>query len=159
MTASQLPVVAWFYEFFLDGKPVEAIALNERIPTRTATEHPLVRQSDALAAISAVREEVEAMKRLLKDPAAVHVAMLRGEIAKPDIRSMLHCYGSEALDAWDSIEALRKDAERYRAIRNGTDESCINSVYPFAIWESTHWLKRGEVLDKFADSAIRSGGR
>jgi len=63
MTAPHLPVVAWRYEFCLDEKPVEAIVLDERIPARTATEQPLVRQSDALAAISAVREEVEALRK------------------------------------------------------------------------------------------------
>jgi hypothetical protein len=54
----------------------------------------------------------------LRDPALVHVAMLRGQIAKPDIRSMLHLYGEEALARWDAApasvpsEPVAKDAER-----------------------------------------------
>jgi hypothetical protein len=37
----------------------------------------------------------------LQDPVAVHVAMLRGEIAKPAIRDMLHAYGADALAQYD----------------------------------------------------------
>lgn len=46
----------------------------------------------------------------------------------------------------------RRDAERYRALRNGDDESAIDSIYPFSIWENTHWLKRGAKLDEAIDA-------
>lgn len=38
----------------------------------------------------------------LQDPVVVHAAMLRGEIAKPAIRDMLHLYGADALARWDA---------------------------------------------------------
>ena len=53
----------------------------------------------------------------------------------------------------DELDALRVDAERYRALRDGEDESAIDSIFPFSLWENTHWLKRGKHLDKVADAA------
>jgi len=38
----------------------------------------------------------------LRDPVLVHAAMLRGEIATPAIRDMLHVYGADALARWDA---------------------------------------------------------
>ena len=40
-----------------------------------------------------------------------------------------------------------RDAARYRKLREGDDESVIDSIYPFSTWENTHWLKRGKTLD------------
>ena len=37
------------------------------------------------------------MRRLLADPVAVHINMLRGGIAKPSIRDIIHLYGRDAL--------------------------------------------------------------
>ena len=37
------------------------------------------------------------LKLLKDDPTAVHMAMLRGTIATPDIRSLLHVHGQVAL--------------------------------------------------------------
>jgi len=56
---------------------------------------------------------------------------------------------------WDTpaVGAYERDAARYRAIRDSDDESVIDSIYPFSTWENTHWLKRGDALDKFADAA------
>jgi hypothetical protein len=42
------------------------------------------------------------LRQALQDPVRVHVAMLRGEIAKPAIQDMLHVYGAEALARWDA---------------------------------------------------------
>lgn len=50
------------------------------------------------------------MKAALRDPVTVHAALLRGEIAKPDIRDMLHVYGAEALARWDRSEPTRDEA-------------------------------------------------
>lgn len=50
--------------------------------------------------------ELEADIAKLKDPVAVHINMLVGKIAKPDIRTMLHAYGAEALGRWDRAERL-----------------------------------------------------
>jgi hypothetical protein len=46
--------------------------------------------------------ELDDLREKLKDPAVVHLAMLRGDIAKPDIRTMLHAYGEAALARWDA---------------------------------------------------------
>lgn len=51
-------------------------------------------------------------------------------------------------------DELAKDAARWRALRDGDDESVIDSIYPFSIWENTHWLKRGQALDKAVDSNL-----
>ena len=42
----------------------------------------------------------------LQDPAVVHAAMLRGEIAKPAIRDMLRLYGGDALARWEAADSL-----------------------------------------------------
>jgi hypothetical protein len=42
----------------------------------------------------------------LRDPVLVHAAMLRGEIATPAIRDMLHVYGAEALARWDAAPSV-----------------------------------------------------
>ena len=42
----------------------------------------------------------------LRDPVVVHSAMLRGEIATPAIRDMLHVYGEAALARWDAAAPL-----------------------------------------------------
>jgi hypothetical protein len=42
----------------------------------------------------------------LRDPVAVHAAMLRGEIATPAIRDMLHVYGADALARWDAAPSV-----------------------------------------------------
>lgn len=60
--------------------------------------------------------ELARVKALLQDPAAVHVALLRGEIAKPDIRAMLHVYGSEALDKWDAAPPAQAAAPAQRLV-------------------------------------------
>ncbi len=54
------------------------------------------------------------LKMLETDPGAVHIAMLRGSIAKPAIRQMLHIHGQSALTKWDSIARMEK-ALRYYA--------------------------------------------
>jgi len=48
---------------------------------------------------------------VLADSAAVHANMLRGTIAMPAVRSMLHAHSGQALEAWDAAARLR-DAVR-----------------------------------------------
>lgn len=60
-----------------------------------ALGNEIKRLNDALAEVHAA----------LQDPVRVHAALLRGEIAKPAIRDMLHVYGERALRRWDSMEA------------------------------------------------------
>ena len=48
--------------------------------------------------------ETASVAAMLKDPAVVHVAMLRGEIAKPALRDLLHAYGADALAQYDRGE-------------------------------------------------------
>lgn len=54
------------------------------------------------------------LKQLKEDKQVVHIAMLRGTIAKPDIRSFLHAHGQVALTKWDSFNRMEK-ALRYYA--------------------------------------------
>jgi hypothetical protein len=49
-------------------------------------------------------EEAEQWAELRTDPAVVHLNMLRGGIAKPSLRNMLHLEGHDALTKWDRID-------------------------------------------------------
>ena len=68
--------------------------------------------SDSRAAIEAtqtdqqLREEVERLRAVMQDSAAVHLNMLRGGIAKPSVPNIWHLYGVEALLAEAPEEAL-----------------------------------------------------
>ena len=53
------------------------------------------------------------LKMLQDDPQVVHLAMLRGSIATPDIRSMLHIHGQVALTKWDSFDRMEKALRHY----------------------------------------------
>jgi len=58
------------------------------------------------------------LEETLKDPELVYLNMLRGGIAKPSIRQMLHLHGADALARWDSVEetaALRAEVAALRA--------------------------------------------
>lgn len=63
----------------------------------------------ALAAADAALAAQTDIAEKLKDPVLVHAAMLRGEIAKPDIRDMLHAYGADALARWDAALAAQSE--------------------------------------------------
>lgn len=65
---------------------------------------------------------------VIKDPVLVHVNMLSGTIAKPDIRSMLHLYGADAIAQFDRgastpPPALGEPAGRLVDELNGLEES------------------------------------
>ena len=60
-------------------------------------------------------QQIEEIERALSDPHAVHVSMLRGTIARPGIREMLHIHGAEALKRWDSYETIKAENEKLRA--------------------------------------------
>jgi len=64
-------------------------------------------------------EKAEAeLKMLHDDPVAVHLNILRGTLAKPDIRSLLHLHGKEALARWDNAEKAEADlAEARRMLK------------------------------------------
>jgi hypothetical protein len=49
-------------------------------------------------------DEQERLKAQLQDPTVVHAAMLRGHIATPTVRTILHVYGAEALAARDALD-------------------------------------------------------
>lgn len=104
------------------------------------------------------------MKAALRDPVTVHAALLRGEIAKPDIRDMLHVYGAEALERWDRSEpardeAMERDAARYRWLRHGKARSTgspKSGRLEVFLWDNrseAHVLK-GEELDTAIDAAL-----
>jgi hypothetical protein len=68
---------------------------------------PLVAEARAFAAdwskgpgearelIERLADELERVERVLADPMAVHVNMLRGSIAKPSAAAIRHVYGKE----------------------------------------------------------------
>jgi hypothetical protein len=102
------------------------------------------------------RYSVELIRAALQDPAQVHAAMLRGEIAKPDIRSMLHVYGAEALAKWDAADAAMEristlEAQRDEAFNEGIEaaaKACDDAgdwemQYAWHFSELIRALKRG----------------
>jgi hypothetical protein len=77
--------------------------VGQDIALQHAINNFVARQSiKALRATAPAQPSADQVRAALRDPAQVHVAMLRGEIAKPDIRSMLHVYGEAALARWDA---------------------------------------------------------
>lgn len=61
-----------------------------------------------------LQRELDAIKAKLQDPTTVHVGMLRGDIAKPDLRSLLKVYGPGAVAQFDR-GAAPLDVERLRS--------------------------------------------
>jgi hypothetical protein len=58
-----------------------------------------VQDTQAAERISALSSERDEWKAVLADPVAVHLNMLRGGIAKPSIRNIIHLYGADELRA------------------------------------------------------------
>lgn len=88
------------------------VRFSEKRPDRSAK--PLVLKEEAAQRIA----ELEAIVAKLQDPALVHAAMLRGEIAKPGIREMLHAHGEEALRRWDALAEAERIAELEKALED-----------------------------------------
>ena len=59
-------------------------------------------------------QELADLKASLRDPGVVHVNMLRGNIATPPLRSLLHLYGQDALARWDASEPAPGAPEGWR---------------------------------------------
>ena len=72
-------------------------ALFDLANSRSGMVEANKRWTDALAALDS-----------LKDPATLCVNMIRGTIAKPDIRSLLHVHGEAALQTWDRAIATQE---------------------------------------------------
>lgn len=58
----------------------------------------------AIALIRRLEAERDEWERIRSDPAAVHLNMLRGSIAKPSLINMLHLEGDEAVRKWYAAE-------------------------------------------------------
>lgn len=59
-----------------------------------------------------LQDEIERLRAVMSDPAAVHINMLRGAIAKPSIRNIVHLYGADALiEVAQQMSASRKDGD------------------------------------------------
>lgn len=87
----------------------------------------------------------------LQDPVVVHAAMLRGEIAKPAIRDMLHLYGADALARWDAAPPPAEPMARFcpgcgsvgqvpDTYRDCCPDGIKARVIPAALAESCHGL-------------------
>lgn len=80
----------------------------------------------------------DAFRQAFKDPLIVHVAMLRGEIAKPALRDMLHAYGGDVLARWDRLEPKwpqkcgLNGSDIGRAYSNGWDECLADCQRAFS---------------------------
>ena len=91
----------------MDDKQVAELLAEERGNAQEQFSIRSAKLRELLAALTTAQARIAEYEALLKSPEAVHIALLRGDIAKPDIRSMLHVYGEGALDKWDGIEAIR----------------------------------------------------
>ena len=83
----------------------------------------LVREEweDAIAALAELERERDEAIRKLRDPVAVHVAMLRGEIAVPPLAELLHVYGAtfSDLDAANAeIAKARAEAAKWERLHD-----------------------------------------
>lgn len=65
---------------------------------------------DQHAALTKAEAELAGANEALKDPVIVHASMLRGTIATPPLRNMLHVYGAETLAKWDRAEKAEADS-------------------------------------------------
>ena len=93
----------WAWGPPLQVAPDEAKRLANKI-YRCSQERPetLAALHAAIDALAASPQAPQAdIMRQLQDPTLVHVAMIRGEIATPDIRTFLHAHGEDALAQWD----------------------------------------------------------
>lgn len=81
---------------------------------------------NAIDRVSELEREREETIRKLRDPVAVHVAMLRGEIAVPPLAELLHVYGAtfSDLDAANiELAKARAEFERGQAILREEEEN------------------------------------
>ena len=74
------------------------------------------------ARIAELARERDETIRKLRDPVAVHVAMLRGEIAVPPLAELLHVYGATFSDLDAANIELAKARETIRQLRAQLDE-------------------------------------
>lgn len=72
---------------------------------------------NAIDRVSELEREREETIRKLRDPVAVHVAMLRGEIAVPPLAELLHVYGATFSDLDAANIELAKARETIRQLR------------------------------------------
>jgi hypothetical protein len=86
------------FELALRGQRSQAVFSH-----REAAENGI----EALEAeLAAAKEELESLKSAIATPEALCANILRGTIPRPDIRSLLHLHGGEALKCWDLNVAL-----------------------------------------------------
>lgn len=103
----------------------------DRLRKRAQNEQTAIALSDMLRAVTAERDQLRTQldraQTGLNDPLTVFVNMKRGVIAKPSLRNLLDLYGevpngeeAQLLEIAklradiEELEALRKDAERWR---------------------------------------------
>jgi len=77
---------------------------------------------NAIDRVSELEREREETIRKLRDPVAVHVAMLRGEVAVPPLAELLHVYGATFSDLDAANVEIAKAREMIRQLRAQLDE-------------------------------------
>ncbi len=83
-----------------------------RLTLRQINENPTLMSDEVFVPVEeydALRIEFETLKRSLQDPEAVHVAMLRGTIARISMRQCAHLYGDRVMEAFNRWDELRGD--------------------------------------------------
>jgi hypothetical protein len=88
-----------------DGFPEYAEAIELLLQEKNAAAQPAPLTDAQINQITAEQWGPDIAAKL-RDPVAVHAAMLRGEIATPAIRDMLHVYGADALARWDAAPSV-----------------------------------------------------
>jgi hypothetical protein len=105
--------------------------------------------SDEGWCLDCVRELHDAAK--LRDPVLVHAAMLRGEIATPAIRDMLHVYGEDALARWDSAPSAPANA--LMTALQIIDKHSVNTIHAHSS-DCRDWAEDIAYIGKVAREAL-----
>lgn len=107
------------YNIYAGPLPVARTSILSAVNATRFSQRALG-EEEAKANAATIVEAVNAV-RVLKDPVAVHANMLRGGIAIPNLRDLLHLHGPEALARWDAfvplLQALKAVNEELRLIR------------------------------------------
>lgn len=91
-------------------------------------------------AVAAFRKHSDdALLDLLKDPATVHAAMLRGQIGRPDPRTMLHVHGQDAIATWDAgvCAQASREAKNWMDFEHIRDMPAVDEAIQALLADST----------------------
>jgi|SRR5882757_5993157 len=110
--------------------------LDLEVKKSTELEAKLAAMTHQRDVTSNYNDKIEAenteLSEAISTPEALCANILRGTIPKPDIRSLLHLHGEEALRRWDSVEELtarnHKLVEAFRKINGRIREAKYDDI-------------------------------